>query len=124
MDKGKSTSSASSQGIKNKPTNGEDFAMQAGARRYPEPPFPKQHQAKPGREQTLDPMPMYEAPYYQGSNKLQGKVAIITGGDSGIGRAVAVLFAREGEDIVVGYQNEHSDAEITRSAVEAVGCMC
>lgn len=109
---------------KHRPSNGDDFAMQAGARRYPEPPFPKQHQAKPGKERKLDPSPMYEAPYYQGSNKLLGKVAIITGGDSGIGRAVAVLFAREGANIVVVYQNEHADAELTRSAVETEGRKC
>jgi len=57
---------------------------------------------------------MYDAPYYKGSEKLDGKVALITGGDSGIGRAVAVLFAREGADIAIAYLNEHDDAEETR----------
>jgi hypothetical protein len=69
-------------------------ATQAGARRYPEPPFPKQHQPKPGEEAQLDPAPMYDAPYYRGSGKLQDKIAIVTGGDSGIGCSVAVLFAQ------------------------------
>lgn len=101
-----------------------DGAMQAGARRYPEPPFPEQHQAKPGEETRLDPPPMYDAPYYRGSGKLDGMAAIITGGDSGIGRAVAVLFAREGADVAVAYLDEHSDAEITRAAVEAEGRRC
>jgi hypothetical protein len=68
-------------------------AMQAGARPYPEPPFPKQHHPKPGEETHLEPTPMYDAPHYKGSEKLKGKVALITGRDSGIGRAVAVLFA-------------------------------
>src|SRR5262245_46809492 len=71
----------------------EDGAVQAGARDYPEPPFPKQHQAKPGEEFKLDPAPMYDAPYYKGSEKLKDKVALITGGDSGIGRSIAVLYA-------------------------------
>lgn len=99
-------------------------AMQAGARRYPEPPFPKQHQAKPGDEARLDPAPMYDAPYYRGSGKLDGMAAIITGGDSGIGRAVALLFAREGADVAVVYLDEHRDAEITKAAVEAEGRRC
>jgi hypothetical protein len=62
-------------------------AMQAGARLYPAPPFPKQHQQKPGSEAALDPPPLYDSPFYFGSKKLAGKVAPITGGDSGIGRA-------------------------------------
>jgi NAD(P)-dependent dehydrogenase (short-subunit alcohol dehydrogenase family) len=99
-------------------------AMQAGARHYPEPPFPRQHQPKPGHETTLTPAPMYEAPFYRGSGKLQEKVALITGGDSGIGRAVAVLFAREGADIAIIYLNERQDAEITRLAVEREGRKC
>jgi NAD(P)-dependent dehydrogenase (short-subunit alcohol dehydrogenase family) len=98
--------------------------MQAGARHYPEPPLPAQHQAKPGSERQLDPAPMYDAPYYLGSRKLDGRVALITGGDSGIGRAVAVLFAREGADVAIAYLDEHADAEETRAAVEAEGRRC
>ena len=96
-------------------------AVQAGARKYPEPPFPKQHQRKPGEEFRLDPAPMYEAPFWKGSGKLDGMAAIITGGDSGIGRSVAVLFAREGCDIAICHLDEDRDAEDTRAAVEAEG---
>jgi NAD(P)-dependent dehydrogenase (short-subunit alcohol dehydrogenase family) len=99
-------------------------AMQAGARPYPEPPFPKQHQVKPGVESDLKLKPMYDAPHYKGSEKLKGKVALITGADSGIGRAVAVLFAREGADVAIAYLNEHSDAEETKAAVENEGRRC
>lgn len=98
-----------------------DGAMQAGARRYPEPPFPKQHQTKPGDEAALDPAPMYDAPFWKGSGKLDGMAAIITGGDSGIGRAVAVLFAREGCDVAICHLDEDKDAEDARAAVEAEG---
>lgn len=104
--------------------SGEEDVMQAGARQYPEPPFPKQHQRKPGDESKLEPAPMYDAPYYVGSGKLEGKVALITGGDSGIGRAVAVLFAREGADIAVVYLEEDKDAEQTGKAVEKEGRRC
>ena len=99
-------------------------AMQAGARKYPEPPLPRQHQAKPGKEAALDPAPMYDAPFYKGSGKLENEVAIITGGDSGIGRAVAVLYAREGADIAIVYLTEHEDAKTTKAAVEAEGRRC
>jgi NAD(P)-dependent dehydrogenase (short-subunit alcohol dehydrogenase family) len=99
-------------------------AMQAGARPYPEPPFPKQHQVKPGVESDLKLKPMYNAPHYKGSEKLKGKVALITGADSGIGRAVALLFAREGANVAIAYLNEHSDAEETKAAVENEGRRC
>ena len=74
-------------------------------------PRRKQHQPKPGSEQALDPAPMYDAPFWRGSGKLEGKVALISGGDSGIGRAVAVLFAREGADVAIAYLAEDTDAE-------------
>jgi hypothetical protein len=98
-------------------------AMQAGTRSYPES-FPEQHLVKPGNENEVMPQPMYGAPGYKGSEKLKDKVAIITGGDSGIGRAVAVLYAREGADIAIVYLNEHKDAENTKRAVEKEGRRC
>lgn len=99
-------------------------AMQAGARFYPVPPFPRQHQSKPGNEALLNPAPMYDAPFYQGSGKLAGKIALVTGGDSGIGRAVAVLFAREGADVAICHLAETRDAKTTQAAVEAEGRRC
>jgi NAD(P)-dependent dehydrogenase (short-subunit alcohol dehydrogenase family) len=102
----------------------DERPMQAGARRYPELPFPKQHQRKPGQEYKLDPEPLYDAPHYLGSKKLEGKVAIITGGDSGIGRSVAVLYAREGADVAIVYLDEEKDARHTQEAVEKEGRKC
>ena len=99
----------------------KEGAVQAGARKYPEPPFPKQHQTKPGNEAALDPAPMYDAPFWKGSGKLEGFAALITGADSGIGRGVAVLFAREGCDIAICHLDEDADAEETKKAVEAEG---
>ena len=104
--------------------NGKPRAMQAGARRYPEPEMPAQHLKKPGKQSALELQPMYDAPYYRGSGKLQDMVAIVTGGDSGIGRAVCVLYAREGADIACVYLEEHEDAEETKRAVEAEGRRC
>ncbi len=99
----------------------EEKAVQAGAREYPAPPFLKQHQTKPGDEAALDPAPMYDAPFWKGSGKLDGMAAIVTGGDSGIGRSVAVLFAREGCDVAICHLDEERDAEDTKAAVEAEG---
>jgi NAD(P)-dependent dehydrogenase (short-subunit alcohol dehydrogenase family) len=100
-----------------------DTAMQAGQRQYPSK-FPAQHLTKPGNEADLKVRPMFEAPAYLGSEKLKDFAALITGGDSGIGRAVAVLYAREGADVAIVYLNEHDDAEKTKRAVEAEGRRC
>lgn len=109
---------------KKAPKNEPDKAMQAGARKYPEPPISKQHLAKPGSESKLRFKPMCDAPYYKGSDKLKDKVAIITGGDSGIGRAVAILFAREGASVSIVYLNEHKDAKETKQMIEKEGRAC
>ena len=101
----------------------DETPMQAGTREYPDK-FPAQHLKKPGLEADLKQAPMYEAPGYKGSEKLKDMVAIITGGDSGIGRAVAVLYAREGADVAIVYLNEHEDAEETKQAVENEGRRC
>jgi NAD(P)-dependent dehydrogenase (short-subunit alcohol dehydrogenase family) len=98
-------------------------AVQAGARQQPEK-LPAQHLQKPGLEADLQLRPRFEAPDYRGSGKLEGLTAIVTGADSGIGRAVAVLFAREGADVAVAYHSSHEDAEETQRYVEAEGRRC
>ena len=82
-----------------------------------------QHQARPGKESKMEPKPDYE-PEYLGSGRLRNKIALITGGDSGIGRAVAVLFAKEGADVAIAYLNEEDDANETKINVEKYGRRC
>ncbi|HEY2324009.1 MAG TPA: SDR family oxidoreductase [Thermoanaerobaculia bacterium] len=92
--------------------------VQTGTRRYPANPLPEQHQQKPGVESDIRPRPMFANPDYLGSEKLKDMVAIITGGDSGIGRSVAVHFAREGADVAIVYLASDEDAEETRRIIE------
>lgn len=98
----------------------EEHAVQAGARPHPRD-LPAQHLPKPGHEAELQLQPQFQAPQYEGSRKLQDKVALITGADSGIGRAVAVLYAREGADVAIAYLDEHEDAQETARWVEKEG---
>ena len=99
-------------------------AVQAGPTEQPAPPLPAQHLEKPGLEADMQLQPRFMADGYKGSGKLEGLTALVTGGDSGIGRAVAVLFAREGADVAIFYLNEHLDAEETKRCIEAEGRRC
>jgi NAD(P)-dependent dehydrogenase (short-subunit alcohol dehydrogenase family) len=85
------------------------------------PPFPRQHQPMPGRTDAMRPRPDHGEQSYRGSGKLAGKRAVITGADSGIGRAVAIAYAREGADVLIAYLNEHDDAKETQRLVEEAG---
>src|SRR5579862_4975625 len=87
----------------------------------PRPPFPEQQQSMPGETAELNPRPDHGEQSYRGHDRLKDCVAIVTGGDSGIGRAVAIAFAREGADVVVSYLNEHEDAQETARWVERAG---
>jgi NAD(P)-dependent dehydrogenase (short-subunit alcohol dehydrogenase family) len=87
----------------------------------PEPPFPKQKQEMPGRTGKMRPVPDHGEDSYRGSGRLKDRKAIITGADSGIGRAVAIAYAREGADILISYLDEHDDAQETKRLVEAAG---
>ncbi|MBL8797633.1 MAG: SDR family NAD(P)-dependent oxidoreductase [Planctomycetia bacterium] len=93
--------------------------------RGPRPPQPAQQQEPPGLESAMDPRPDYGEATYRGLDKLKGKAAVITGGDSGIGRAVALAFAREGADVLISYlSSEDADARETARAVQAIVWKC
>src|SRR6185437_11729580 len=91
---------------------------------YPVPPFPQQQQPVPGSTDRMTPRPDHGEESYKGSGRLKGKKVLITGGDSGIGRAVAIAFAREGADLLVSYLDEHDDASETQRWVEQAGRQC
>ncbi len=99
----------------------ENTNMQNPAEQYPKPPFPDQKQQPPGTEKEMTPKADHGETSYKGSGKLTGRKAIITGGDSGIGRAVAIAFAREGADVLISYLNEHEDAKETAKYIEEAG---
>lgn len=94
------------------------------SRSEPQPPIPAQHLRKPAKESEMELKPRYMAPHYRGSGKLDGYATLITGGDSGIGRAVALLFAREGADVAIVYLNEYEDAKFTQQLVQMEGRRC
>ena len=117
--------SASSTDAAAPPARGRKAQPKPQMQAEPRPPFPEQHQPAPGLESRLEPKPRFQARQYKPAGKLEGKAALVTGGDSGIGRAVAVLYAREGADVAISYlPEEESDAQITRTYVEQAGRRC
>nr|MBI1230316.1 glucose 1-dehydrogenase [Cytophagales bacterium] len=99
----------------------KDTSEKHPQKKYDQPPFPEQQQEVPGTEKKLDPKADHGEDSYKGSGKLKGKKAVITGGDSGIGRAVAIAFAREGADVMISYLNEDEDADTTVRHIEEAG---
>ena len=99
----------------------DQYTQQDPTTQYPQPPFGEQKLQEPGLESEMSPKPDYGEETYRGSGRLEGKKAIITGGDSGIGRAVALAFAREGADVLISYLDEEPDADETARVVEAAG---
>src|SRR3712207_5476596 len=117
----------STERVRTPTTDEEDDAVsqeQPPQEAGPKPKFPEQEQDAPGLEQEMDSKPDYGEDSYRGFGRLEGKAAIITGGDSGIGRAVAVAFAREGADVLISYLDEEPDAQETVRIVEAAGRTC
>lgn len=99
----------------------ESIVLENPIEKYPKPKFPEQEQQLPGSEQQMDPKPDHGEKSYKGSGRLTGRRAVITGADSGIGKAVAIAFAREGADVLISYLNEHEDAKETAEYVEQAG---
>src|ERR1700740_322692 len=88
---------------------------------YPKPPYPSQKQPMPGSTAEMDPRPDHGGTSYKGAGRLKGMKAVITGGDSGIGRAVAIAYAREGADVLIAYLSENDDAKEVKKLIEKEG---
>jgi NAD(P)-dependent dehydrogenase (short-subunit alcohol dehydrogenase family) len=104
-----------------KANNEANTTIQNPVEQYPKPPYPAQEQEMPGSEQEMDPRPDHGEKTYQGNNRLRGRKALITGGDSGIGKAVALAYAREGADVLISYLNEHEDAREIEALIKKEG---